>query len=185
MSFPDQLDEASGSGFAWSTIWNENEQWITEVLRNRLQSADEVEDVAQEVKLGLMKSKTRPADLENPSAWIYRVAIRQVLMYRRKKGRYQKLLKRERFSKSPTSIESPSPLSLLLRTERIGKIREMLTELNETDREVLMLKYSDNWTYKQLADKLGVSVNTIEHRLVKAKKRLRKLMVNADGEVKI
>lgn len=185
MSSSEQFDQHVVNEFVWSSIWNENERWITDVLRNRLHNSDEVDEVVQEIRLGLIKSGTTPADVENPSAWLYRIAVRQVLMYRRKKGRYQKLLESEQTRKKNDIEVSSNPLALLMRTERVAKIREVMQQLNELDREVLMLKYSENWTYKQLAEKLGVSVNAVEHRLVKAKKRLRNFMTTENGEVAV
>lgn len=166
----------------WIDALKSNETWLRRVLRNRLRNADEEDDVFQEVSLAVTRPELRPENRDKVAAWLYRVAIRQVLQYRRKAGRYQKLLRQSRDSSSP-SRAGADPSVLLMRTERDEQIRAALSEMNETDREILMLKYAENWTYQQLADKLGVTKNTIEHRLVRAKKRLRATLTNNDREV--
>jgi RNA polymerase sigma factor (sigma-70 family) len=49
-------------------------------------------------------------------------------------------------------------------------------QLDELDRQVLMLKYVEGWTYRQLAEMLGVTEDTIEYRLLRARKRLKSLL---------
>jgi len=51
-----------------------------------------------------------------------------------------------------------------------------MQRLEPLDREVLVLKYSENWSYADLANHLGVKINTVEYRLMKARKRLRTLL---------
>ncbi len=76
--------------------------------------------------------------------------------------------------------ESQQPLDWLLDRERFAALREALNDLSELDREVLLLKYTEGWTYKDLAKHLGVSTHAIEHRLIKSKQRLRR-QLNAVG----
>ena len=51
------------------------------------------------------------------------------------------------------------------------------------DREILLLKYTEGWTYKQLAAHLGVKVKTVEHRLMKARRDLRRRLRERGLEV--
>jgi RNA polymerase sigma-70 factor (ECF subfamily) len=37
----------------------------------------------------------------------------------------------------------------------------------------LLLKYTEGWSYEQLAQHLGVSIKTIEYRLLRARNALR------------
>lgn len=177
--------EAEVEEVSWVKILSENERWVRRVLKNRLSRPDEVDEVFQEIGLAISRTDQRPGDLDNPIAWLYRVAIRQVLQFRRRTGRYRQLVGRSVSQSLARLPEEPGPLSMLIQADRAEALRSVLNHLNETDREILLLKYSENWSYAQLAERLGVSMNTIEHRLVKAKRHLRKLLTNRDGEVKI
>jgi RNA polymerase sigma-70 factor (ECF subfamily) len=53
-------------------------------------------------------------------------------------------------------------------------VRKALDELSELDRQILLLKYSEGWTYRQLSEHLGVKEDTVEYRLMKARKNLRR-----------
>ena len=67
-------------------------------------------------------------------------------------------------------------LDWLVQTEQRSLVGQAIDKLSPKDREILTLKYSENWTYKQLAEHLGASTNTIEYRLIRARKQLRKLL---------
>ena len=52
-------------------------------------------------------------------------------------------------------------------------MRVALERLSERDAEILLLKYTENWSYQQIADHLGVSHSAVESRLHRARKRMR------------
>jgi RNA polymerase sigma-70 factor (ECF subfamily) len=108
-------------------------------------------------------------------AWLYRLAIRQVLMYRRRCGRQRKLL--NGFAKNQPADGAASlicePLNWLLQDERRGLVRAALERLPRRDAEILLLKYTENWSYRVLAAHLGVSESAVETRLHRARERLR------------
>ena len=65
------------------------------------------------------------------------------------------------------------PLDWLLQTERREMVRAALELLPRRDAEILLLKYTENWSYRELAAHLGVSESAIETRLHRARERLR------------
>jgi RNA polymerase sigma-70 factor (ECF subfamily) len=48
-----------------------------------------------------------------------------------------------------------------------------MEQLDPQDRQILLLKYTEGWGYQELADHLGISIKTVEYRLLKARKSLR------------
>ena len=52
-------------------------------------------------------------------------------------------------------------------------IREALGRLPARDAEVLLLKYTENWSCRDLAEHLGQTEAAIESRLHRARRRLR------------
>ncbi len=144
------------------------------VIRTRLNEPQAVDDVMQEVALGVLKSKNRPTDPTKVAPWLYRVSVKQSLMYRRSAGRRRKLVSRVADQRPPaTSTDGGDPLQWLLGKERQHSIRCAFEALLDLDRQILILKHAENWSYQQLADRLGVTLNTIEYRLLLARKRLR------------
>ncbi|MGH7129198.1 MAG: sigma-70 family RNA polymerase sigma factor, partial [Planctomycetaceae bacterium] len=64
--------------------------------------------------------------------------------------------------------------------ERQRLIREAVGRLSEEDAEVLMLKYTEDWTCRDLAEHLGVSHSAVESRLHRARARLRTELARLD-----
>jgi RNA polymerase sigma factor (sigma-70 family) len=159
----------------WGEALAEHAPWLRTVIRSRLNEPQAVDDVLQEVALGVLKSNHRPTDPSKVAPWLYRVSIKQCLMYRRSAGRRRKLVDRlvtAQITPVP-SMEGGDPLKWLLGRERQQSIRLAFESLPELDRQILILKHTEHWSYQQLADRLGVSLNTVEYRLLQARKRLR------------
>ncbi len=159
----------------WGEALAEHAPWLRAVIRSRLNEPQAVDDVMQEVALGVLKSNHRPTDSTKIAPWLYRVSIKQCLMYRRSAGRRRKLIDRlvtAQVTPQP-STEGGDPLKWLLGRERQQSIRLAFESLPELDRQILILKHTENWSYQQLANRLGVSLHTVEYRLLQARKRLR------------
>jgi RNA polymerase sigma-70 factor (ECF subfamily) len=61
----------------------------------------------------------------------------------------------------------------MLRDETSASVADGLSQLDAQDRQLLMLKYTEGWGYQELANHLGISIKTVEYRLLKARKALR------------
>ena len=115
------------------------------------------------------------SDPEKVAPWLYRLAVRQTLLYRRKQGRRRKLIDRyaNRFQPSEADNRQTDPLGWLLAEERGAKVRAAMGRLARRDAEILMLKYNEDWSYHTLAAHLGISHSAVEARLHRARQRLR------------
>jgi RNA polymerase sigma-70 factor (ECF subfamily) len=57
--------------------------------------------------------------------------------------------------------------------ERGLVVRDALERLPPRDADILLLKYTEHWSYQQLSDHLGISHSAVETRLHRARARLR------------
>ena len=105
--------------------------------------------------------------------WLYRLAVTQALLYRRQHGRRRKLTNRYASRFRPTEeMRGATRLSWLLADERRRLTREALRGSPSRDAEILLLKYTHDWSYRELAEHLGVSHSAVEARLHRARLRL-------------
>jgi RNA polymerase sigma factor (sigma-70 family) len=162
------------SDLDWQTILPQHDRWLRTIVFARLRDRDAVEEVMQEVALAAVRQAAPIQDVNKVAPWLYRLAIHQVLLYRRKMGRRRKLLNRY-VTRSPADGDSADadPLAWLLADERRGLIRKALEKLPERDADILILKYTEDWSYHQIAKQLGVSHSAVEARLHRARKKLR------------
>jgi RNA polymerase sigma factor (sigma-70 family) len=63
-----------------------------------------------------------------------------------------------------------------LRDERSRLVQKALERMPHRDAELLILKYGEGFGAREIAERLGVSVATIETRLHRARGRLRALL---------
>ena len=165
-------------------LFLENENWLRTVVRSRVTEAEAVEDIMQNIALALVRQRDSISEINRIGAWLYQVAVKQVLMYRRTRGRrrrFEDRLTSEGAVADSTNAE-PGPVDLVLAAEQQQQVQLAMKQLDELYRQILMLKYSEGWTYRQLSDHLGVKEDTIEYRLVKARRQLRRLLSTSMAE---
>jgi RNA polymerase sigma-70 factor (ECF subfamily) len=159
----------------WQTALADHDRWLRTVVLARVGQAAAVDEVMQEVALAAVRQQAPLADAAKLAPWLYRLAILQSLVYRRKQGRRRKLTARyaERVPPSDVDRRSADPLEWLLADERQALVRRAIGQLPPREAEILLLKYTENWSYRQLAQHLGTSEGAVESRLHRARQRLR------------
>ncbi|MBM4004770.1 MAG: sigma-70 family RNA polymerase sigma factor [Planctomycetes bacterium] len=164
----------------WSKILTDHDRWLRTIVFARLGEREAVDDVMQEVSLAAVKQAAPLTDPAKVAPWLYRLAVRQSMLYRRGCGRRKKL--RQRYSDVVQTDETdrtvPEPLDWLLATERQQLIRKTMAQLPPRDAEILLLKYSEGWSYHEIAARLGVSHSAVETRLHRARAKLRQELFN-------
>jgi hypothetical protein len=122
-------DPRSGPGptpsFDWPKILAENEGWLRTIVYARLGEPQAVEEVMQEVALAAVRQKAPLLDPTKVQAWLYRLAVMQSLLYRRKQGRRRKLIDRYAQRTRPPQHDTRQldPLGWLLSEERHRQVR--------------------------------------------------------------
>lgn len=159
----------------WQAKLSEHDRWLRTIVFARVGEPQAVDEVMQEVALAAVRQAAPIADVAKVAPWLYQLAVRQSLMYRRKCGRQRKLTDRfaERQQPQESDEREPDPLNWLLADERKRLIRDALEEIPRRDAEILLLKYTENWSYHQIAEHLGVSHSAVESRLHRARAKMR------------
>jgi len=170
-------DRNAAARINWSAVLAEHDRWLRTVVCARLGEPQAVDEVMQEVALAAVRQQAPISDPSKVAPWLYQLAVRQSLMYRRKQGRRRKLVDRYA-QRAPTgrSARQPDPLDWLLDEERRRQVREALKRLPRRDAEMLLLKYTENWSYKEISDHTGLTVSAVESRLHRARGRLREAL---------
>ena len=158
----------------WSALLARHERWLRTAVFARLRETDGVDEVMQAVAVAALRQQAPLLDLAKVAPWLYRVAVWQTLQYRRRAGRQRKLTgDYARTLPSDQATPASDPLAWLLADERQRLTRQALATLPQQDAEILLLKYTEDWTYRELAAHLGISESAVEARLHRARARLR------------
>jgi len=147
--------------------------WLRSVVYSRLGEPQAVDDVMQEIALALVEKPPTGVQVQKTAPYLYRMAVRQALLFRRKSGRRHRKLNNYAEHAASNSTASYDPLEILLADERQQLIRQAIGSLNPRDSEILLMKYTTQSSYRQIAQLLGVSESAVETRLHRARKRMR------------
>jgi len=118
------------------------------------------EEIVQEVFLQL---HTHWDDVDAPRAWLFR-SVRNKAYNHIRDNKREVLDSDHRKSPSPHS-EDGTPEDLLLRMEAAGVVRQILEELDETDRQLVKLKYFADLKYSDISAQTGLSISNVGYRL--------------------
>ena len=167
----------------WKSVLAEHDRWLRTIVYARVGDFHAVDEVMQEVSLAAVKQQAPIQDPSKVAPWLYRLAVTQSLMYRRKMGRRRKLTDRYAERNRPTEADhrERDPLGWLMAEERRSQVRAALEQLPKKDSEVLLLKYAEDWSYKEIANHLGLSASAVEARLHRARGRLREALTSVSG----
>jgi RNA polymerase sigma-70 factor, ECF subfamily len=169
----------------WGATLAEHERWLRRVVAARVGEPQAVDEVMQNVALAAVAQRSPLLNPARAGVWLYRLAVRHVLIYRRKTGRQRSLVDRYAARRAVSDIDAtPSPLAWLVNDERQQLVQSGLRRLPPRDAELLILKYAEGYGARELAERLGASVATIEARLHRARNRLREELSDLATEFK-
>ena len=176
MAAPDLPPEKLNGSIDWPRELAAHRRWLRTVVLARLNDHHAVDEVMQEVALATVEQRSSLQDPSRISAWLYRVTVHQTQLYLRKRHRERRRV--DGYAQRAPRVESDprgyDPLSWLLTDERERLIRHALSSLPRRDRELLLLKYTEEWSYRDIALHLGISSTAVESRLHRARARLRR-----------
>lgn len=169
----DQTPAPLGSAMVVQAL-AEHGRWLRTVLAARGVERHAIDEVMQEIAAAALGGVDQLRDPRKLPAWLYRLAIVQTLLYRRRTGRRRKLI--DRYADSgvaPHEAAERDPLAWLLVEEVQQLVRQAIATLHRRDAEILLLKYTEEWSYRQLSQHLGISHSAVEARLHRARGRMR------------
>jgi RNA polymerase sigma-70 factor (ECF subfamily) len=170
----------------WPAELERHGRWLRTVALARVGEAAATDDVLQEVSMTAIEKGHQLRDTSRVAGWLYRLVVVAALQYRRRQGRRRKLL--DRYITHQPSVDSAvsatDPLGWLLADERKTMVRQALTMLPPRDAEIMLLKYTEDWSYQQLAEHLGLSVSAVEARLHRARQKMRQALHRLDPSLK-
>jgi len=166
------------------TLYSEYYPKIVGYLR-RLVGEAEAEDVAQEAFVKVSRSLESFRGESQLSTWIYRIATNTAMDHLRKpstkRSARQTAGAEEDDEVYEAAVVDDAPLhdTLLIRKDMNECIRGLVNDLPENYRTVLALADLEELSNAEIADVLGLSLDTVKIRLHRARLQLKKSMDHA------
>jgi RNA polymerase sigma-70 factor, ECF subfamily len=155
------LEFQGGSRAAFEELFARYRGPLYRYFRRRLWSDERAEDLTQETFLAVIRAATRYEPRALVRTYLYGIAMNLLAAERR-----------QRFRNSPpgqpsaeaTTNDSPDAAMW---------VRQALEKLDESEREILMLREYEQLSYSDIADLLKLPVNTVRSRLFRARMAMR------------
>jgi RNA polymerase sigma-70 factor, ECF subfamily len=182
-----------GDEDAFREVINHYKNGLYAFLKRFLNHHDQVEDVFQETFLQLYNSRSSFDPTKNLRPWLFTIAANKAK---------DALRKQQRTAAIPIgSITGPEeisfgdaldiitshdkmPLDELAQDETAMLVRQIISEMPENLREILILSYFNQFSYKQMAQMLSIPIGTIKSRLHTAVAKFAKEWKSAVGSSK-
>lgn len=141
--------------------------WLQSWIRRKLGNAFDANDMAQDVFMRLLLRK-QPVQVHQPRAFLSTIAHGFVVEHWRR--RELELAWQETLASWPAP-EVPPPESRLIFLETLIEIDRMLDALKPAVRSAFLMAQLDGLTCPQIAERIGVSLATVERYIAKALRR--------------
>ncbi|MBD9413632.1 sigma-70 family RNA polymerase sigma factor [Pseudomonas sp. PDM16] len=154
----------SPSASVITQLYTDHHGWLQSWLRSRLNNSADAADLAQDTFVRLLQRRGDVAPSE-PRAYLRTVARGLVIDLWRRRDVERAWL--ETVAHIPEH-EAPSPETSLLVVESLIAIDRMLDELKPKVRQAFLLAQLDGMTCPRIAERLGVSLSTVERYIASA-----------------
>jgi RNA polymerase sigma-70 factor (ECF subfamily) len=145
------------------------EQYLRTYLRNGSGSAQEADDLLQEVSGVLWKNFDQYDGARPFRAWATGIARLEVLKWRQRMAR-SRLVLSEKLVETAAGSDDGAPDEAVCSPEILW---ECMNDLSQLFREVLRLHYLESLSISTIAEQTGRSVGAVEMSLVRGRRKLR------------
>ncbi|WP_328805336.1 RNA polymerase sigma factor [Rhizorhabdus histidinilytica] len=147
-------------------IYREQAPRLTRFFRRELREHDESQDLVQEAFARLAAFMSRQT-LVNPAPYLQRIA-RNLLFERTRRRKSRMAAFHVPIGEGIDPAIGPDQAHRIEAEDVMRIYRRALAELPEKTRTVFLLHRVDEMTYKEIGDRLGISVPTVQYHVARA-----------------
>jgi RNA polymerase sigma-70 factor (ECF subfamily) len=161
------LEFSLGSARALDELFLRYQQPIYGYFRRRVYETAYAEELTQETFLALMRAAPRYEPRALFRTYLYAIGFRILCAHRRKAAFRATFFLDQNAAPDPAKRDA---------TESGLWVRRAIEKLDPMDRETLLLREFEQLSYAEIAELLGVPLNTVRSRLFRARAALRNLL---------
>ncbi|RIK67638.1 MAG: hypothetical protein DCC65_05765 [Planctomycetota bacterium] len=181
---PEEIDHAlivaaqRGERRALDSFVRRNDRWVRGVVYATCGNGAQLDDVVQHVWTRVWEQLGTLADPARWRGWLYALARNAAIDAGTQATRRRKRQVPLDQAAVRAAVDS-EPALRLIRAEQEKRTLAAIKGLPEIYREPFVLRHLQDWSYAQIAEALGMPVDTVETRLVRARRLLRQAL--SDG----
>ncbi|MCI5058836.1 MAG: RNA polymerase sigma factor [Flavobacteriales bacterium] len=135
---------------------------------------DEAFDLSEDI---LMKAFDKVGSFKGTSSfstWLFSITYNECIELTRKTKKYSFSKVDDQFDLADDNEDVEDDVE---RSRKEAAVLNLLADLPESDREILIMKYMDNAKIGEIQAKLGLSASAVKMRLSRAKEKINKMML--------
>jgi len=133
-----------------------------------------VKDIVQEIFLRIWLNREKLTEIQDPKAWIFKIAYFQSFTWLRRqtvKQRSREVLVAQ------ASNNTGNPVEEYTSVQEIGRlVRQAILSLAPREQLIYQLSREEHLKIQEIANRLEISPNTVKNTLVRALKKIRKAL---------
>lgn len=168
-----------GDEYSLSILINKHQQRLYSFIYSKVQDKDITEDIFQDTFIKVIRTLKKGNYNEEGKflPWVMRISHNLVIDYFRKNNRMPKFRNTDEFD--VFSVLGDGNLNAekqLIQEQIYDDVRELVNELPEEQKEVLVMRMYKDMSFKEISENTGVSINTALGRMRYALINMRKLI---------
>lgn len=149
-------------------MWEEFIDRLGKFIGKYVSDKDDSEDLLQEVLIKIYKNLDNLEQEEKVYPWIYQIARNSIIDYYRRKNKMTSNLELEDIAVYDGEESSNEDIAIC--------IKNMINSLPEKYKQVIILSEYQNLTYKEISQRLGISISGVKSRTLRARKLLKNML---------
>lgn len=174
----------AGSQDAYAALLRRYRPAVFHLMFQRTRCAADAADLTMEAFGKAFRRLAAYAPTHAFSTWLFRIALNNCIDHvRRKRLRVQPVGDAYAAASTDFSLlnrartdDTPSPEDELIRRQRIGLLRGLQTRLTEQHRDMIEMRFYEDLSYEEMAERLKLPLGTVKARLHRAKEALYKML---------
>jgi RNA polymerase sigma-70 factor (family 1) len=161
--------------FAFDILYKKYSNRLYKFGYSIIKSQEETENLIQDVFLSLWENRNKVVKDSSIKSFLFTIAYNSAISILRKKIKesafIEHLMSLQEINVEPVNVE-------LEYNDLTKKLDEIINELPQRQKEVYMLHKVEGLKYSEIAERLNISVNTIETHMSRALKTIREKLGN-------
>jgi len=161
--------------FAFDVLYKKYSKRLYRFGFSIIKSQEETENLMQDVFLNLWENRHKVEKDSSIKSYIFTIAYNSAISIIRKKAKESQFVEYlksiQKINQEPVNVEVEY-------NELTNKLDEIIKELPQRQKEVYLLHRVEGLKYNEIAERLNISINTIENHMSRALKTIREKLGN-------
>ena len=161
--------------FAFDVLYKKYSKRLYRFGFSIIKSQEETENLMQDVFLNLWENRHKVEKDSSIKSYIFTIAYNSAISIIRKKAKESQFVEYlksiQKINQEPVNVEVEY-------NELTNKLDEIIKELPQRQKEVYLMHRVEGLKYNEIAERLNISINTIENHMSRALKTIREKLGN-------